>query len=417
MSGYPVNPRMHAHRSSKRFLFIISDTGGGHRASANAVKDAMTSLYGSAVEVDTVDLFVEMNRWPFDRFPDWYPLFVSKSGLPWAVSFYLSNRVRLVKTMSRIVWPYARQAMCEVLREHPADAIVSFHPIPNHGIQMAIKHLGWQTPVATVAVDMVTTHASWFVPGARMYLVPTEAAKDRAISWGVSPKQIFVTGMPTRQAFCDAMTLTQTNARAQLHIPQDKPVVLIVGGGEGMGPLAQVVQAITHKNIDIHITVIVGRNRSLYDELQNTRFPKPLQVKGFVDDMEIWMRAADILVTKAGPNTLSEAFISGLPLVLYTAVPGQEEGNITHVVNNGAGLWAPQPRVTASAVEHLIMHPNEREKMAAQSRALARPCASKEIALKLWELVSTPTKTDTKKTSPHIHHYQTDQSFPHLEES
>ena len=95
-----------------------------------------------------VDIFVEMERWPFDRFPHWYPYFVSMNGIPWGVSFHLSDRVRLVKTMSRIVWPYARHALCEVLRQHPADAIVSFHPIPNYALRMAVQHLGWETPIS-----------------------------------------------------------------------------------------------------------------------------------------------------------------------------------------------------------------------------------------------------------------------------
>ena len=184
-----------------------------------------------------------------------------------------------------------------------------------------------------------------------------------------------------------------------------------------MRPLAEVVKAITHQNIDVHITVIVGRNKSLYDALLSTKLPKSLQVKGFVDDMEVWMRAADILVTKAGPNTLSEAFISGLPIVLYTAVPGQEEGNITHVVNNGAGLWAPQPKVAARAVEHLLSHPKVCEKMAARSRALALPYASKDIALKLWELVSDPTASETDIPSHSMHHYQVNQRFTHFKKS
>jgi 1,2-diacylglycerol 3-beta-galactosyltransferase len=415
MSGLPVKQKMQVCHSPKRFLFIISDTGGGHRASANAVKDAMFSLYDKEAFIDTVDLFVEMDRWPFDRFPDWYPHFVSKRGLPWALSFYLSNRVRLVKTMSRIVWPYVRNAMCEVLREHPADVIVSFHPIPNHGIQLALQHLGWQIPVATVAVDLVSTHASWFVPGADVYLVPTKGAKQRAIRWGIAPNRIFITGMPTRRSFREVMALPQYAAREQLTIPQDKPAVLIVGGGEGMGPLAEVVQSISQKNLDIHITVIAGRNKSLQQELMHMSFSTPVQVMGFVDNMEIWMRAADILVTKAGPNTLSEAFISGLPMVLYTAIPGQEEGNITHVVNNGAGLWAPQPRVTASAVEYLIKHPEARERMAVQSRKLARPYASNEIALKLWELVSI-SGAENQSTQQHIHPFQSDQPFSRLEE-
>ncbi len=394
MSGYPYKQRMQAHLKPKRFLFIFSDTGGGHRASANAVKDAMTHLYGSAVEIELVDIFVEMDRWPFDRFPHWYPIFVSMNGIPWGVSFHLSNRVRLVKTMSRIVWPYARHALCEVLRQHPADAIVSFHPIPNYALRMAVQYLGWETPLATVAVDLVTVHASWFVPGSDIYLVPTEEARKRAIDWGVSHEKVFTTGMPTRRCFTDSMSLTQSAARLQLGIPQDKPVILIVGGGDGMGPLSQVVQAIAQKDGAMHICVIVGRNQSLYDDLQHADLPKPIQLKGFVDNMEVWMRAADILVTKAGPNTLSEAFISGLPIVLYSAVPGQEEGNITHVVNNGAGFWTPQPKLAASAVAYLIDNPRARAQMAFHSRALARPNASQEIAIKIRELVSPLSQSE-----------------------
>jgi 1,2-diacylglycerol 3-beta-galactosyltransferase len=119
--------------------------------------------------------------------------------------------------------------------------------------------------------------------------------------------------------------------------------------------------------------------------------------------MEVWMRAADILVTKAGPNTLSEAFIAGLPIVIYTAVPGQEEGNITHVVNHKAGLWAPQPKVTAKAVEHLIKNPSILLKMSKHSQALAKPNASKEIAIKLWELVSTPKEMSIPEKNIHLH--------------
>ena len=413
MSGYPFKQKNHANRSPKRFLFIISDTGGGHRSSASAVKDEMLHLYGSDVDIDLVDLFVEMDKWPFDRFPNWYPYFVSMNAIPWAVSYHLSDRVRLMKTMSRIVWPYARHALCEVLRQHPADAIVSFHPIPNYGLQMANRHLGWNVPVATVAVDLVTAHASWFVPGANMYLVPTESAKNRAIRWGISKNKIFVTGMPTRHPFTKSMALPQSKAREQLHIPQDKVVVLITGGGEGMGPLAQVVQAIARSNTDIHISVIVGRNQSLYEELTLTDYPQPVLVKGFVNNMEVWMRAADILVTKAGPNTISEAFISGLPIVLYTALPGQEEGNITHVVNNGAGLWAPQPQLAADAVENLVNNRDLRENLAAQSLALARPYASSEIATKLWELIATPADRDNLNAHP----YQPDHYYTSSEKS
>jgi len=102
--------------------------------------------------------------------------------------------------------------------------------------------------------------------------------------------------------------------------------------------------------------------------------------------MDLWLRAADILVTKAGPNTLAEAFVMGLPTVLYTAIPGQEEGNVALVSKYGAGVWAPGPRKSVAAVMSLLDDPNRRKRMARRARSLATPDAAEEIASRLWQL-------------------------------
>ncbi len=387
-----ASTRLHrdAGVGAKRFLFIFSDTGGGHRASAQAVKDEMLRLYGAGVSVDMIDLFVELDRWPFDRFPNWYPSCVGLNGIPWGVGFHLSDGKRLVGALSRLVWPYTRSALCDFLQRYRADTIVSFHPIPNHTLLMALRHLGWQMPLATVTLDLVTAHAGWFVSGADLYMVPTEAAKARALRCGLPDARVIVTGMPTRRSFLLAIDLPRQEARRQLGLPQEIPVVLIVGGGEGMGPLAQVVRAIGRCRPHAHIVVITGRNRTLHTELARMNLPVSLQIEGFVSNMEVWMRAASILVTKAGPNTLAEAFVAGLPLVLYAALPGQEEGNVQHVVENGAGYWAPLPRQAARAVMHLLNEQHACRLMESRSRALARPFATEQIARSLWDLADTP---------------------------
>ena len=379
----------------KRFVFLFSDTGGGHRTSAQAVKGEMERLYGAAATVELLDVFVALDQWPFDRFPEWYPSCVGLSGIPWGVGFHLSDGAKLVKTMSRIVWPYTRSALCSLLHQHPADTIVSFHPVPNYALSMSLRHMGLQVPFAIVAVDLVTTHAAWFVPGADLYFVPTPAAAARAKRWGIAQDQIRMTGMPARRAFVEAIDLSQSEARAQLGLPQDRPVVLVVGGSEGMGPLGHVVRGLARQSASMHVVVITGRNLALRKELTHLELSRPVpigttvQIEGFVGNMETWMRAADILVTKAGPNTLAEAFVAGLPLVLFAALPGQEEGNIDHVVLNGAGLWAPFPRQAARAVVRLVEHPEERHAMASRSRALARPLATEQIARGVWALAAS----------------------------
>ncbi len=369
-----------------RFLFLFSDTGGGHRAGAEAVREALQHLYGTAIEVDLVDVFKALERWPFRNIPHWYPHMVGLGGVPWHVGYELTNGWRRVRTLTHLAWPYTRGACQRLLQLHPADVIVSFHAVPNYILSMVRRRMQPAVPLATVTLDLVTVHAAWFAPGHDLYIVPTEEARMRAARWCQAPQRLHVAGMPTRRRFADAAHLDQREARARLALPAEGPLVLFIGGGEGMGPLAQVVQAVVTRRPAAHLAAITGRNRQLYEALSALRTTFPLQVEGFVHEMEVWMRAADLVVTKAGPNTLAETFIAGRPLVLYSAIPGQETGNVDYVVEHGAGLWAPQPQRAAAAVTALLSAPERLQEMGERSRSLARPEAAKTIARSLYQL-------------------------------
>jgi 1,2-diacylglycerol 3-beta-galactosyltransferase len=99
------------------------------------------------------------------------------------------------------------------------------------------------------------------------------------------------------------------------------------------------------------------------------------------------MNASDIILTKAGPGTISEAFTAGLPIILYSRMPGQEEGNVDYVVEKGAGVWAPYPEQVVATLRYWLDHPEERQKIAKTSKNLARPDASKDIARKIIEVL------------------------------
>jgi 1,2-diacylglycerol 3-beta-galactosyltransferase len=105
-----------------------------------------------------------------------------------------------------------------------------------------------------------------------------------------------------------------------------------------------------------------------------------MKVFGFVNNVPELMGAADVLVTKAGPGTICEAFIAGLPIVLYDAVPGQEEGNVDYVVETGAGAWCPTPRLVVNQLKEWIMRPPALEWARRASISLARPNSAIDIA-------------------------------------
>ncbi|MGC9398687.1 MAG: MGDG synthase family glycosyltransferase [Anaerolineae bacterium] len=365
-----------------RLLFFFSDTGGGHRSAARAVHEALQRRTDGAASVTFIDILKTLPR-PFPSLPALWPQMIKLRGLPWGLFYRLTDRRWIVAQGTRALWPYVAPALRAELERHPADALVSFHPLANDLLSLASATFGGLPPMVSVSQDLVDVHAATFAPHFNGYTVPTEGARRRGLQWGVDPARLHVVGVPIRAAFTALMDLPQAEARARLKLPTEGQVVVLIGGGEGVGPLVRIVRTLGRcpfEGTPPLLVVITGRNRRLRRRLQRLSSPRPLRVEGYVQEMALWMRAADLLITKAGPNTLAEAFIAGRPLILYTAIPGQESGNVRYVEGAGAALWAPAPVQVARSVRALLQAPERRQALAARARSLARPQAAGDVA-------------------------------------
>jgi 1,2-diacylglycerol 3-beta-galactosyltransferase len=367
----------HPQLEKPQIVFLFSDTGGGHRSGAEAIIEAINLEFPGQYAMAMVDIFTEYAPIPFNRAPQFWPALSAMKDF-WKFSYEVSNGRRRIRSFYSMVYPLVRRSVHRLVDENPCDLIVSLHPIAN---TLVLRALGKRrrVPFVTVVTDMVSTHASWYDPRADLVIVSTEIARLHALKNGLDPRRVKVVGMPVADRFCQPMG-DRTLLRKKIGWPVDLPVVLLVGGGDGMGPLEQNALAIQNANCRAALVVICGRNRKLRAHIEGHDWNMPTFIYGFVNEMPDFMRAADILVTKAGPGTISEGFIAGLPMILYSRVPGQEDGNVTYVVNEGAGLWAPHPEQTAELVKSWLEDPGERQRFAARSCELARPQATREIA-------------------------------------
>jgi 1,2-diacylglycerol 3-beta-galactosyltransferase len=130
----------------------------------------------------------------------------------------------------------------------------------------------------------------------------------------------------------------------------------------------------------VGLAIVAGRNERLKASLEKHIWPVPTIIYGFTKEMPDFMRAADVLVTKAGPGTIAEAFNAHLPIILYARLPGQEDGNVTYVRECGAGVWAPTTPRVVSTLRNWVNNPDVREKVVDACRRAARPEASITIA-------------------------------------
>lgn len=368
-----MNKRRH---KIPHILFLFSDTGGGHRSAAEAVIEALQMEYQGRVTTQMVDIFKEIAPRPLNLLPNWYPYMVRLPEM-WKLGYHLSNGRRRAMLITRTAWPYVRRTLRQMMARFPSDLIVSLHPMANSPF---LRALGTdRPPFVTIVTDLVTTHAFWYDRDVDLCLVPTEEARQRALRHKLRPEQVLVVGLPVSHRFCQPIG-DRAALRTRLGWPPDLPVVLLVGGGEGMGPLEEISIAIADMRLPLALAVICGRNLALKNRLEERSWPIPVFIYGFVHEMPDFMRSADILVTKAGPGTITEAINAGLPMILYSRLPGQEDGNVDYVASEGVGIWAPNLPATLAALQRWIEHPEQRDRAAKLCLRLARPRAARDIA-------------------------------------
>ena len=366
-------------------VFLFSDTGGGHRSASEAIIEAINLEFPEEFTYEMVDFFKKYSPPPLNLAGPAYPL-MSRMEYMWEFTFKASDNPDFMRVLFSAFWPYIRFGMYKMLREHPGDIYVSVHPLINIPFLRAMRRRDITTPYLIVVTDLVSTHTAWFAKEADLISIPTEQARKPALYAGIDPQKLRVIGLPVADRFCKPPG-DKKILRKKLGWSQKKTIVLLVGGGEGMGPLGIVSKEINRAKLDVGLVVITGRNKKLKDELEAMDWNIPTYIYGFVTDMPDLMRAADILVTKAGPGTISEALIANLPIILYHRIPGQEEGNVSYVIDEGAGIWAPEIEDIIKTLEDWLNNPEKRILAVENAKRLARPDASRQIVRTIEEMI------------------------------
>ncbi len=372
---------------AKRVLILMSETGGGHRAAAEAIQEGFGHLYGDAVTVTIVDAWKNHVAWPVNRVANTYGWLVNEALWLWKGVWLLKDQPRLVYQLLKLVYPMVAPGLLRLFRRQKPDIIVSVHPLLTQFPLMVLRLTRMRTPFVTVVTDMVTGYHTWYQARTTLCLVPTELAREQALSLGMPANKVEVVGQPVALKFAAGLG-AKTYLRAKLGFNLDLPLILLVGGGEGYGRLEEIARCIAGRRPPAQLVVVTGRNKALREKLETTEWEIPTRIFGFVTNMPELMGATDIFITKAGPGSISEAFIAGLPLILYGYIPGQEEGNIHYVQESQAGVYIPEPEKIAELIAEWLQPGNPTlAEMAKNAKKLARPEAALLIARRIYELI------------------------------
>ena len=379
---------------TKRALFLISDTGGGHRSAANAITAALDEIKEPFAFEHRIEDVAAHCAFPLTQLGLGYSMALRYAPPVYGALYYATNGRRRYRALVRFCEPLYRERLRDLFLSYQPDVIVSVHPLLNHAALRAradaqMTHM----PIVTVITDLGKVHESWLMPDADAVVVPAREVYDRALSRGISPSRLRLLGQPIHPKFDDVDRHQRRAARGAR--PAARPA-----HGDADGRRRRRRQAASddaRARESAPADPLARRLRpqrtaqARLDEITPS-LPTPMTVLGFTDKIPEYFRAVDLLVTKAGPGTLAEANAAQLPVVVYDYVPGQERGNVEFVRHNGLGAVAMHGAgEVVQAVRSMIRTPNRLDQIRTNQELVAPKRSSRRIAALIAQIANTRT--------------------------
>lgn len=368
-----------------RVFIAMSYTGGGHRAMSAAIDEALRQQFGTDVDVEIDDVFDVGSQSAFERVTLLYGPVIRIAPWFYGWLYHSINHPRRYGTFSRFSWQATRNKFSRMLERNPPDVVVNTHPLANRPILDAVQESGRKVPVVASVSELVSVHVSWVDPRLDVLNTGTPESFSRVVSWGADARRVRCLGLPVDARFA-SVEPSPAELREAMGLDPQRFTALLIGGGEGAGGLEAIVREIQGTDLDVQLVVVCGHNKRLRQRLERASLRTPTFVLGFVKTIPELMHAADVVVTKGGPQTIAEALVASRPVVLTQTLPGQEEGNGAFVEGRGVGFGpGPVPRIVAN-LGRLVNNPDERCWMTANARRHGKPLAARQMAELIYQI-------------------------------
>jgi processive 1,2-diacylglycerol beta-glucosyltransferase len=371
----------------RRILILSASVGGGHLRAAEAVEAACRIRDPGAIvrHVDVLTLTPAAFRRVYakgyfdlvNRAPDLLGALYARTDRP--------PRSRAGERIRLVVERLNTRPLVALLEELAPDVVCHTHFLPAEILGHRRKRRGFRAPQVVVVTDY-DVHRFWASGSADLYCVAREDGRIQLEALGVAPERIRITGIPVVPAFADGPD--RAALRLKHGVEGNEPVLLVLCGGFGLGPVEALVRALWGHVRGVRMVVITGRNEPLRRKLEAAarRAEVPTRVVGFTSEMHEWMGLADLAVTKPGGLTTSEALACGLPLVVANPIPGQETRNAAMLYEEGAAISGENVLTVGPRVARLLASPERLAAMRANARRLGRPQAAMAVAEELGRL-------------------------------
>jgi len=366
-------------------LLLYVSAGGGHRSAALALEEEASRRGLSVRAVDLLDFGDGLLRWAFR---DLYVLLGERFKAGCGVLYRATDgraRSRFLSSWAAGLLTRRLSSFRELVSSLSPRLCLCTHFTPA-SLMCEIRERGlWRGTVASVVTDYAL-HGFWFDPRVDLYFVPSEEVASDLLGLGVDPSRVFVTGIPISRRF--TRRLEKGFARRVLGL-EEKRTLLLVASSMRAERVRRILEALSMSGAELNVLLVWGRSRpSAALEGLGLGGGVSLRAFGFVREMELLYAASDLMISKGGGLTVTEAMAMGLPMLLTDCIPVQEEANAEHLQRLGCALFlrSSPEEVAERALWLLFCGVEELERMRAICLERAKPFAASralELALEL----------------------------------
>ena len=376
-----------------RILILYASVGAGHGRAAQAVELALREICPQAFirNVDVLDLTNPAFRRVYGR-----SYFDAVARAPHLVGYLYDRLDQPLRKWERAVdrIRFAAQGMnlrklTELLTQDDWDLAINTHFLPAEVIGAFLRAGRIRFPQVTVTTDF-DTHRLWCNPPCEYYFTATAEGRANLAAWGIDPARITSTGIPVHPLF--SRPRDSWDCKRRLDLCGDRPVVLQLAGGLGVGPIERIHRELLNVAMPLQLVVVAGRNAAARDQIEAIPCPSRHHrvIFGFTHRMDELMAAADVIVSKPGGLTASEALCRGAAMMIVDPIPGQETRNSDYLLENGAAVKVNNLASLGLKLTMLLSEPGRLDSLRAAARRLARPSAAYDIAEQSLRILGLP---------------------------
>ncbi|MFH1406471.1 MAG: glycosyltransferase [Candidatus Omnitrophota bacterium] len=362
----------------KKILILYISERSGHRYAASAVEKALKYL-DAGVDILSIDGFNYTNPLLERVISRTYLGVIRRTPEVWDYLYDNPKVLKRVKGFREMIHRHNSGKLKTLLDEFRPDVIVCTQAFPCGMVADFKKSFSMNVPLIGVVTDYVA-HSYWIFENVDFYIVPSSEARDKLIGSAVLPQKVKVYGIPVDPDF--TRPCNKNEIILKLGLDLKAPVILVMGGSQGLGPLKKIITSLSNLENTLQIIIVTGTNKRLLESLKKVKVPLRHKVLllGHVNNISELMDISTILVTKPGGITVTEAITKQLPMVIVQPLPGQEAKNTEFLLKSRLALQAESTKDLPHIISKLLEHPAQISALKERYKVFTKPNAAETIA-------------------------------------